>query len=276
MSVEQVSDHLARAIRRYLEVCGEHRQFVTTADPLKRRVEVRSKIWLPWIEYGGHAGRKSFCGPLPQAHAEAAIGLLKQLPLVERPVRSRDRFVDRCLLSDLAVEAGSGRSDEALIRLWVAAMMWGSGTSNGRGAWRTAQGLSSPRLASVLRETYEAVDADDLVGAHQRFNLYGTGESFFTKWFWSVSLNNASPRRRPLILDQRVRDVLDRILGQNDQWSQPGGALGYATFVDLAHSCARELGNGFEHVDAEKIEWLLFDRSNHDMVQEPCLAAWSI
>jgi hypothetical protein len=268
------STELADSISRYLTACQSHREWVTSSEPLARRVEIRSRVWRPWLSRGGYSGRRSFCGPLPRINASVAIDVLDSLPLVEAPDRGRDRYLDRNLLQQLALAIDSTQSDEALVRLWVATMMWGSGTSYGRGPWRTAQGLGSDQLAQVLRATSEAVTANDLGLAHRRFRVEGTGEAFFTKWFWSRSLSYPRASRRPLILDDRVRGALDRILSENDRWKQPRGERGYIDFVDLTHRCTDLLASHFKHIDAEKVEWLLFDRSSHVRVQEPCLASW--
>ena len=37
------------------------------------------------------------------------------------------------------------------------------------------------------------------------------------------------------------------------------------------HAAAELLAAKVDHIDAEKLEWLLFDRSSHDTVAEACL-----
>ncbi len=226
------------------------------------------ETWLPWLRDGTRPGRRS-AYPLPPANSRPAVALLEDPRLRASTTSTEELAVDRAMLVALAGDATSA-DPAALIRLFVATMMWGSGTTYGRGPRRTAEALSADNLADVLLETRDAVHTDDLVSAHRAFSVQGVGESFFTKWFWTASLDRED-QRRPLILDNRVRAVLHRILGSHPSWKVHRGGAGYDAYVAVIHDAADALSPTFPHIDAEKIEWLMFDRSDHKHVAEVCL-----
>jgi hypothetical protein len=217
------------AVESFLEANPMHRSWIETERPLTRRVEIRTDTWRPWLGVGGYPGRRSYCGHPPADIASAALNVLSGFPNVESTLR-RDRYVDRRELQRLAVEANESGKVYDLVRLWVAVMIWGSGTSNGRGPWRTAQGLTSRELCPVLqmsvRDLGNPYSFDNFAGAYGDFRLTGSGESFFTKWFWAVSLCNPRPTARPLILDVRVRHVLKQVLAGYNGWVPPKGPSG--------------------------------------------------
>jgi hypothetical protein len=268
---------LSAAVEEYLKIAPEHRGRVTAERPLERRVEIRSATWRPWLTAGGHPNRPtSFMGPLPQQPAAFAASVLDDLPLIDQAKGRRDRYVDRKTVKDLAVEARHG-GDRERVRLWVAVMMWGSGTSNGRGPWRTAQGLASDQLLRVLNDTASLVCDGDLGAAFEAFRLPGCGPSFFTKWFWAVSLT-ASPNPSPLILDERVLGAL-RLVAPDATTARYRGATGYEDYVATVQQAVASLRQQWPHIDAEKVEWLLFDRpdrgkAGHNGGSEPCLTTW--
>lgn len=272
---------LAESVVSFLEVSPVHRSWVNSEQPLNRSVGIRSATWRPWLQDGGYPGRRGYCGPLPTDVAAAAAEILDGLPLAEEGGRRYDHCIDRSRLQELAIEAAQGGDKRDLIRLWVATQMWGSGTSNGRGPWRTSQGLASTNLTTLLVTTEAAVRAaqsyQDLGHAYRKFTLEGSGESFFTKWFWTVSLCERTLAFRPLILDYRVRWVLGRILRGRQEWFAQGGATRYCRYVRLMHEAAVLIADSCEHIDAEKLEWLLFDRPprnapHHHSTGEKCLA----
>jgi hypothetical protein len=268
---------LSELVLSYLGGCPQHQAWIRVPEPLQRSVHIRSSVWEPWLAQGGYPLRsKSFCGPLPTETSAAAIGLLADLPMIGQPRRGRDRCISRKLLSDLAHKANSTSAATDLVRLWVATMMWGSGTSNGRGPWRTAQGLADPDLLAVLDRTFGLVANGKLRDAYSAFKVDGCGESYFTKWLWSASLGAGTATPTPLILDLRVRAVLGIV---NRDSLQPRGASGYIKYVDQMSSVASTLNakKGL-HMTAEKLEWLMFERparrSSGGLDREPCLFEW--
>ncbi|MFH8223558.1 hypothetical protein ACH4C2_27950 [Streptomyces sp. NPDC018057] len=165
---------------------------------------------------------------------------------------SGDRLISRGDLDHLRDRVVD--DDPSSLRdLFVAVMIWGSGTTNGRGPRYTEAALSDPRMPDVLRATRKAVRAGDLSGAYRQFALDGVGRSFFTKWFAAVDDRDAA-YDRALILDNRVFRSLNA-LGWTS-WKAAGTRhwpIRYAAYVSAMHEWATSLG-----VTADRLEWLLF------------------
>ncbi|WP_189985596.1 8-oxoguanine DNA glycosylase OGG fold protein [Streptomyces capoamus] len=167
-----------------------------------------------------------------------------------------DRLIDRGDLARLRDRVGD--DPDGLRDLFVAVMIWGSGTTNGRGPRYTEAALSDPRMPTVLRTTRAAVRAGDLSGAYGKFRLRGVGRSFFTKWFATVDDRDAA-QERALILDARVFRSLNA-LGWSS-WETAGTRhwpTRYATYVTVMHGWAASTGVG-----ADWLEWLLFHLDGH-------------
>ncbi|MFC9029189.1 8-oxoguanine DNA glycosylase OGG fold protein [Streptomyces arboris] len=176
--------------------------------------------------------------------------------------RRGDRELGRADVTALRSHAGG---DPAGLRdLFVAVMIWGSGTTNGRGPRHTYAALSDARLANVLRDTRASVRSGNLEAAYTRFTLNGVGRSFFTKWFAAVD-DRGPDADRALILDARVFRSLNAL-----GWTSRAAAgvshwpTRYAVYVSTMHTWARELG-----VTAEWLEWLLFDVNGRVHGDEP-------
>ncbi|MFF7100001.1 hypothetical protein ACFY9X_07420 [Streptomyces nigra] len=164
---------------------------------------------------------------------------------------SGDRLISRANLADLRDCVDD--DPDSLRDLFVAVMIWGSGTTNGRGPRYTEAALSDARMPAVLRITREAVRDGDLSGAYRQFVLNGVGRSFFTKWFAAVD-DRDTTCDRALILDDRVFRSLNA-LGWSS-WKAAGTRhwpTRYATYVSSMHGWASSLG-----VTADWLEWLLF------------------
>lgn len=162
--------------------------------------------------------------------------------------------IDRKQLRALARRATT--SDDRR-RLFVATMIWGSGTTNGRGPRYTKMALQSGTVDDVLAETAALAGAGRLAAAYRAFRLPGVGPSFFTKWFWAVTSNRRG--RRALILDNRVWNSLGT-LGWNSIDAAGTRRRGerYEAYVDAMHECARRLST-----DAESIEIFLFQANGN-------------
>ncbi|MEV5812190.1 hypothetical protein [Streptomyces mutabilis] len=162
-----------------------------------------------------------------------------------------DRLIERsdlARLRDLAGDDADGLRD-----LFVAVMVWGSGTTNGRGPRYTEAALSDTRLHTVLRTTRDAVRSGDLSGAYRQFVVKGVGRSFFTKWFAAVDDREVTCEQA-LILDDRVFRSLNA-LGWSS-WKAAGTRhwpTRYVTYVGAMHGWASSLG-----VTPDWLEWLLF------------------
>ncbi|MCQ4045773.1 hypothetical protein ACFOSC_19575 [Streptantibioticus rubrisoli] len=225
-------EQLQRLVVRY----GECRQ---------KPVRLRPKTWRPWLEPHG-AARVLSLG------TECSIG------------PRGDRLITRDDLATLRVRADG--NPDGLRDLFVAVMIWGSGTSNGHGPRYTCRALSDSRMTQVLETTRKSVQAGELSSAYSQFTLNGVGRSFFTKWFAAVDPRD-SECERALILDARVfRSLIalgwySRKAAGTRRWPTR-----YATYVSTMHGWARRLG-----VSADRLEWLLFYLNGRvDAASEPC------
>lgn len=175
--------------------------------------------------------------------------------------RSGDRLISRGDLVDLRDRVGD--DPDGLRALFVAVMIWGSGTTNGRGPRYTETALSDPRLPTVLRTTRQAVRSGDLSEAYRQFVLNGVGQSFFTKWFAAVD-DRDNECDRALILDTQVFHSLNALKWFS--WQAAGTRhwpTRYTTYVSTMHGWASSLG-----VTADRLEWLLFHLNGH--LDGPC------
>ncbi|MGW3017256.1 8-oxoguanine DNA glycosylase OGG fold protein [Streptomyces longwoodensis] len=206
-------------------------------------VRFRPRTWRPWLEPHGAAGVLD-------------LGVA----CVNGP--SGDRLISREDLSRLRERAGD--DPDSLRDLFVAVMIWGSGTTNGRAPRHTEAALSDARMTPVLRTTSGAVREGDLSGAYRHFVLKGVGRSFFTKWFAAVDDRDGTAERG-LILDDRVFRSLNA-LGWIS-WEAAGTRhwpTRYVTYVSSMHEWASALG-----VTADRLEWLLFHVNGHLDVSHP-------
>ncbi|MDT0309278.1 hypothetical protein RM780_20270 [Streptomyces sp. DSM 44917] len=196
------------------------------------RVRFRPDTWLPRLE------------PHGLAHV---LDLGTEDPAARRP---GDRLIGRENLTALRPTADD--DTEGLLALFVAVMIWGSGTTNGRGPRNTAAALRDERLIPVLRTTREAVLADDPGRAYALFTVRGVGFPFFTKWFAALS-------DQALILDSRVLATLNALA-----WTTHEAATTrhwptrYAAYVT-----AMRIWSAALDVPAPWLEWLLFDLNGH-------------
>ncbi|MEV4340125.1 hypothetical protein [Streptomyces sp. NPDC049590] len=202
-------------------------------DREQKPVRFRPETWRRWLE------------PYGATHVlDAGVGCTGGA--------SGDRLIGRGDLARLR-DRVDGDDPDSLRDLFVAVMIWGSGTTNGRGPRYTGAALSDPDRTTVLRATREAVREGDLSGAYQRFVLKGVGRSFFTKWFAAVD-DREAPSERALILDDRVFRSLNA-LGWTS-WQAAGTRhwpTRYAAYVSTMHDWASATG-----VTADWLEWLLF------------------
>lgn len=161
----------------------------------------------------------------------------------------------RADLLQLSTQADSN-DQESLIRLFTATMIWGSGTSNGRGPRYTQAALDDPRLVPSLIDTRQMIHESDPAAAYKRFRSEGVGSAFFTKWFWAVGLGkNLHPT--PLILDARVWASLG-ILGWNSR--EAAGSRRWALrYVAYLEAMDRWAASGLPGVTTpEQLEQRLF------------------
>ena len=226
-------------------------------EPLNRGVDLNPDSWRPWI-VDGKQQKSNGMSPLAPDIANSSSAVLDST--------SRSNILSRKNLLDLATRAGSSVDQSGdLIALWVATMMWGSGTTYRRGPWRTSQGLRSEHIHESLQTTKQLVADGDLKSAFTMLSygplkIPGCGEAFFTKWLWAASLTETEPPIRPLILDARVKASIKKATGPTN-WVK--GADGYVSYCRTLHAVANQLTESTKlaGITSEKVEWLLFDRN---------------
>ncbi|QGG94358.1 8-oxoguanine DNA glycosylase OGG fold protein [Actinomarinicola tropica] len=164
--------------------------------------------------------------------------------------------ITRAALADAARETLAAPSPDALRRLFALTMMWGSGTSNGRGPRNTNTALRSLGLDSALAQSLDRLQDGDVGGAfllHRK--VPGVGPAFFTKWLWVVgTASGASPR--PLILDSLVWTALGE-LGWDSRLAAGTRSWG-ARYVAYLTACERWAEAAGDRWTPEDIEYSLF------------------
>jgi len=197
--------------------------------------EFRPGTWRPWLEHDG-----------------TAVAVLTDYSGDEIPNRGQ---VSRADLSQLSQRIDATDRD-SLVRLFVATMLWGSGTSNGRAPRYTAAALKDERLVPSLLETRQMILDGSPGEAYVSFHCDGVGPAFFTKWFWAVGLGqNLEPT--PLILDARVWASLgalgwdSREAAGSRRWRQR-----YVAYLDAMQKWSGSDLPGIE--TAEQLEQVLF------------------
>jgi len=253
MDRELASDSIAGFVRAHLD-----RAALTSTEPLVRSVDILSRHWDAWLTAGGHPGSASYVGPLEPPRVAAAADARKGLTPRDPLRRGADLETDRAHL--LALSARAANSNERrCVALWVATMMWGSGTLNGRGPWRTAQGLAFDGLGALLTQSHRRLRANDVAEAYRiAATIPGSAESSFTKWLWAASLGLDDPAPQPLVLDGRVRATLASIGVRPSH-----NATGYVDYVETMALAAAELRSAdrLRGATPEKLEWLLSVRA---------------
>lgn len=158
--------------------------------------------------------------------------------------------------ADLVKFAANADGADGLLRLFVATMIWGTGTGDNRGPWRTAEALrNSDAAVRMLANTRDLVLDGQPGTAYRTFRLPKVGPAFFTKWFWAVALPH-SPTLVPLILDARVWASLGK-LGW-DSRTAAGTTDWGARYEAYLSACARwAVLAGLD--GPEQVEQLLFD-----------------
>lgn len=169
------------------------------------------------------------------------------------------RFPDQCLsrsdMRELTVDRSSVNANRDL---FIAAMIWGRGKSNGRMLPSIMKALRTKSCDDALALAAEQVAEGDLEAAHRSWQLPGLREPFFTKWFWATGIRpHAGPAA--LVLDGRVWRTLSALKWNsiNDAESTRR-AKRYMAYVRTAHAWADELSHPESVVTAEDVEFALF------------------
>lgn len=226
---------------------------VDQVSSLERRVPYNEVVWNRWLS--GKDTRAEFNDPL----AGWALGLVGDHP----------GQIDRAALGRLSKAAKKSRDEQSMVRLFVATMIWGSGTTNGRGPRNTAKALGDEGLVKCLGDTMDLCQRGELANAYQRFSVDRVGPSFFTKWFWTAALHGKGDR--PLILDDRVWATLNR-LGWTGRAAAHRRRDRYAAYVESMTEWVDAL-NAIEGtaLTAEGLEYLMFERRDRNSNVPPTL-----
>jgi hypothetical protein len=138
-------------------------------------------------------------------------------------------------------------------RTYVAASVWGSGTSPrevtrrvrafaGGAEARQAVGERLTAAVEVLLREGPVIAYDTLHGAG-RFKVTEIGPSFGTKLLYFAGFDRMSGPQEPLILDRYVAQALNWLCGFDWPTQQGGWSVKqYATYLSLAHAWADEWG----------------------------------
>lgn len=200
-----------------------------------RAHEFRPETWRRWI-----------------GHCASASSVVDEFRMSDAIASSQVSRADLASLSAAVDESDT----ESVLRLFVATMIWGSGTSNGRGPRYTAAALDDERLLPSLVKSRHLILAGDPAGAYASFRSRGVGPAFFTKWFWAAGLDqDLDPM--PLILDARVWASLAAL-----EWSSrdaAGSNRRAKRYVAYLESMGRWVAAGLPGVaTAEQLEQVMF------------------
>lgn len=133
--------------------------------------------------------------------------------------------------------------------LFVKTMMWGSGTSNGRGPRYTNQALESGFVAKGMSDIRKCLRDSNVIAAYQ-VKIPGVGESFHTKLLWVVGSAVRELTPKPLILDSRVRAGIQRLpVSDRNRLTRIRGAA--KRYIEYLAFCREWVGEDGEPEDAE-------------------------
>ena len=141
-------------------------------------------------------------------------------------------------LTKMVAKAFIEHNHQMISELFVKTMMWGSGTTNGRGPRYTNKALKDCDLAEILIEVRRLLKMSRISDAYDLHRLIpGVGPSFHTKLLWVIGSNLESLNPRPLILDELVWKGLKSI-GWNS--IQAAGTLNRGhRYLAYLHFCER-------------------------------------
>ena len=173
---------------------------------------------------------------------------------ISRVIPHPETSINREELRSLARSAFDGNG-ALLSELFVKTMMWGSGTTNGRGPRYTNKALVEGNPHDVLIDIHRYMQSSDIESAYYLYRrLPGVGPSFHTKLLWVVGSTISELKPRPLILDELVWLGLKEI-----QWNSvkaSGSVRRGARYVAYLNECKR-LSEIFS-CSPEDIEFSLF------------------
>ena len=162
--------------------------------------------------------------------------------------------ISRDDLRSLALSAFN-ENDALLSELFVKTMMWGSGTTNGRGPRNTNKALTEGHPRDVLIEMHRYLQSSDIDHAYYLYRrLPGVGPSFHTKLLWVVGSTITELKSKPLILDELVWLGLKEI-----KWNSvrsAGTVRRGARYIAYINECKKRSGEN--NCDPEDVEYSLY------------------
>jgi hypothetical protein len=172
----------------------------------------------------------------------------KQYEFISKVLPDPATSYSRNNLKQLVTGAFRDNDPQLINELFVKTMMWGSGTTNGRGPRYTNKALSDGKLVGTLIKVREFLMKSDIPSAYDLHRqIPGVGPSFHTKLLWVIGSDIENLNPRPLILDELVWKGLKSI-----GWSsiQAAGSLNrgrrYCAYLNQCsrlaaeHSCTPE------------------------------------
>ena len=195
----------------------------------------------------------------------------KYYPVESELLFSDEWFADRRVsIADLKKLAESGVSNRVL---FVAAMMWGRGTKNGRLMPKFEKVSAHKNFEETLKQTRELITAGKPVEAYKAWvdsEIKGIGEPFFTKWFFVCGLDSRTSGLQPLVLDSRVWKSLAVIGWSSERRTgvkyrkNPAGA--YGAYLEAMRVWASELSDESGTISPLQIEQFFFKKNGKNLL----------
>ena len=187
-----------------------------------------------------------------ESHSQEAVQInpiiWKQYEHVSKVLPDPATSYSRNILKQLVTGAFKDNDPQLISELFVKTMMWGSGTTNGRGPRYTNKALSGGKLVATLIKVREFLMKSDIPAAydlHRR--IPGVGPSFHTKLLWVIGSDIENLNPRPLILDELVWKGLKLIgwssiqaAGTLNRGRRYGAYLDQCSLLATQHSCSPE------------------------------------
>lgn len=183
-----------------------------------------------------------------QKEVQIHPNIWKQYEFISRVLPDPVVCYSRADLKELVLTAFRDNDPQLIKELFVKTMMWGSGTTNGRGPRYTSKALSDGKLVATLIKAREFLMKSDIPAAYDLHRqIPGVGTSFHTKLLWVIGSDIANLDPRPLILDELVWKGL-KLIGWNsiqaaetlNRGRRYGAYLGHCSHLATQHSCSPE------------------------------------
>ena len=186
------------------------------------------------------------------SHSQEAVQInpiiWKQYEHVSKVLPDPATSYSRNSLKQLVTGAFRDNDPQLISELFVKTMMWGSGTTNGRGPRYTNKALSDGKLVGTLIKARELLMKSDIPAAYDLHRqIPGVGPSFHTKLLWVIGSDIENLDPRPLILDELVWKGL-KLMGWSsiqaaktlNRGRRYGAYLDQCLLLATQHSCSQE------------------------------------